>query len=170
MIVSFLQWKLFNKEDISLNSPNLGTLLVDFLGFYSNLNYESTEIKPFNPKLASDFPPFQKKSMMIPEFGLTMQITDPLNNNNNVARSTHKFFYLKTLFYNGFFSVLQVCPCEMKVADDLDQEEAEPNPESLSMSISARVNRKFILKKVLNSAKYFYMLNQHLSKGNDMQA
>lgn len=35
---------------------------------------------------------------MIPEFGLTMQITDPLNNNNNVARSTHKFFYLKVIF------------------------------------------------------------------------
>ena len=49
LIVSFLQWNMFEKKDISIYGNNVGTLFVDFLGFYSNLSYENIEIKPFNP-------------------------------------------------------------------------------------------------------------------------
>ena len=91
---------------------------------------------------------------------------------NNVARSTHKLFFLKNIFYNGFFSSFQVCPCEMSIIEEGDDEMAEIDRDNLDFQAgkTAKVERKYILKKVLNSAKYFYMLNQNMAKNKDVGA
>ena len=64
--------------------------------------------------------------------GISMLITDPLNSSNNVARSTHKFAFIKNIFYNGFFSSLQVCPCEMRILNNDDKELNEINKDILN--------------------------------------
>lgn len=104
--------------------------------------------------------------------GISMLITDPLNSSNNVARSTHKFAFIKNIFYNGFFSSLQVCPCEMRILNNDDKELNDINKDILNTCTGqiAYVERKYILKKILNSAKYFNILNYNNSKSNLVQS
>lgn len=95
MIVAFLQLKIHQGVDISSHQPNLGLLLIEFLNFYMNFDYKGTLIKPAKPDDTFDHLPFEK-IQPYPEFGTTcMHITDPLNKDNNVSRSAHRFYILR---------------------------------------------------------------------------
>ena len=87
-------------------------------------------------------------------------INDPLNPQNNVARSTHMFYILKMVFSYAHLSVFQPCSCDMKnilaeVQDPLSNKgkltleeyyknklKVDSKPEDLSM-----------LKRIFNSHK-----------------
>jgi hypothetical protein len=72
-------------------------LFIEFLNLYANLDYASLEISPFQPSAKIDRSPYSPK--LIQKFDMNaIVITDPLNAMNNVARSTHKFFYLRVRF------------------------------------------------------------------------
>jgi len=113
MIVAFLQFKSLNAKPtdpnpLALKSPNLGMLFIEFLNLYANLDYASLEISPFLPSAKIDRSPYSPK--LEHKFDMNaIVITDPLNAMNNVARSTHKFFYLRIehlshIFLLGVFS------------------------------------------------------------------
>jgi non-canonical poly(A) RNA polymerase PAPD5/7 len=93
MIVAFLQMKVYNKMPTEVKSPNLGILFIEFLSYYSNLDYMATEIKPLAPEKEIITPPFSAtQGDSTPN---SILVVDPLNPLNNVARSTYKFHFLK---------------------------------------------------------------------------
>lgn len=93
MIVAFLQMKLYNKMSIKVEPPNLGALFIEFLSYYSNLDYMTTEIRPVGPVKEVTTPPFAPtQGDATPN---SILVVDPLNPLNNVARSTYKFHFLK---------------------------------------------------------------------------
>ena len=93
MIVAFLQLKIFNRLSIDKEGSNLGLLYLEFLNYYYNMDYLSTEIKPIKPTLEVILPTFSRGSTEgIPN---SIVIVDPLNPANNVARSTYNFQFLK---------------------------------------------------------------------------
>lgn len=98
MIVAFLQMKIMGKHPINIQSPNLGVLFVQFLSWYSNLDYMNTEIRPQPPSLEIFQTPFIQLSSDSTPNGIL--VVDPLNANNNVARSTYKFHFLKVALSN----------------------------------------------------------------------
>lgn len=94
MIVSFLQYKLYNKQSIDPANPNLGSLFIEFLTWYAQMDHSITEIRPMQATSEVALPPFVQG---MPDHlgGLQLTITDPLNHTNNVARATYKFHFLK---------------------------------------------------------------------------
>lgn len=98
MIVAFLQMKLVNKFSINTQSPNLGVLFIQFLSWYSNLDYMNTEIRPQPPSIEVFQTPFIALPGEATPSGIL--VIDPLNANNNVARSTYKFHFLKVALSN----------------------------------------------------------------------
>lgn len=98
MIVAFLQMKLMNKFQIGVQSPNLGILFIQFLSWYSNLDYINTEIRPQPPSMEVFQTPFIQLQSDATPSGIL--VVDPLNANNNVARSTYKFHFLKVALSN----------------------------------------------------------------------
>ena len=69
-------------------------LFIEFLNFYANLDYMSVDIAPFHPDQKISNSPYPMK---LNKYDNAITIVDPLNPLNNVARSTHKFFYLRVL-------------------------------------------------------------------------
>jgi hypothetical protein len=67
-------------------------LFIEFLNFYANLDYMTVDIAPFHPDQKISHTPYPPK---MNKYENTIIIVDPLNPMNNVARSTHKFFYLR---------------------------------------------------------------------------
>lgn len=98
MIVSFLQMKLYNKLTIEAAFPNLGVLFIEFLNWYSNLEYMTTEIRPLRPIMEVGLAPFAMVAPEVPNNSIV--VVDPLNSSNNVARATYKFHFLKVEFFN----------------------------------------------------------------------
>jgi DNA polymerase sigma len=96
MIVAFLQFKVKNVDSIKNIKPNLGKLFIEFLNFYMNFEYTTTEINPLKPNdLNVTSEPFQKLTQQFIEFNSCMYIKDPLNPSNNVSRSAHKFYFMR---------------------------------------------------------------------------
>lgn len=72
-------------------------LFIEFLNLYANLDYSTLEISPFLPTAKINKSPYSQK--LNQKFDMNaIVIIDPLNAMNNVARSTHKFFYLRVRF------------------------------------------------------------------------
>lgn len=94
MIVSFLQFKLFNKQTIDIVEPNLGSLFIEFLHWYAYMDHTIIEIRPMQATSEVAIPPIVQ-GMVDPLSAMTITITDPLNSTNNVARATYKFQFLK---------------------------------------------------------------------------
>ena len=92
MIVAYLQMKQYHKMSIDAKQPNLGVLFIDFLYFFSNMDFTATEIMPFKPNKEILYTTFVKASQGA---GGSMVITDPLNPGNNVARSSYKYLNLR---------------------------------------------------------------------------
>jgi DNA polymerase sigma len=88
--------KLADPNPLEIKSPNLGMLFIEFLNFYANLDYMSVDIAPFHPDQKINNTPYPLK---MNKYDNSITIVDPLNPMNNVARSTHKFFYLRVQGY-----------------------------------------------------------------------
>lgn len=93
MIVSFLQMRLYSNIPIDMTSPTLGSLYIEFLSFYSNYDYVNSEIKPLKP--TKDLPRMPYEHVAAENVYNSIVIVDPLNTNNNVARSTYRYQVLK---------------------------------------------------------------------------
>lgn len=104
MIIAFLQVPLANQnklfmakpEDpspLEIKPPNLGLLFMEFLTHYSVFEFWNYEVRPFAPHEEIYRQPFQPKlSKMEPS---TITVVDPLNPQNNVTRTAHKFMLLR---------------------------------------------------------------------------
>ena len=89
MLAAFLQTKIFYRQAIDANRPQLGVLFVDFFSFYTEYKMKEIDIKPFGWDHPIDGSPivYRNKDM------INLQITDPLNSSNNVAKSSYQFIY-----------------------------------------------------------------------------
>jgi non-canonical poly(A) RNA polymerase PAPD5/7 len=155
MIVAYLQFKICNQDTMDLKSPNLGVVFLEILNFYSFFENSTTEIVPFKPEDQITSHPFKKITHNSdPMF---IWITDPLNPQNNVAKSMKKFYWLKVriskfrkaIFSNSFFSAFSLSGCEMK-----DEVHACKRPEN-EYNAACIKKRNFVLLKVFNTAKIF---------------
>lgn len=105
MLAAFLQARQFTRGVVDFaRSPNLGMLLVEFFNFYISMKFQAVDIKPSPPDQPIESFPVAQKSTS--EY-MWMQITDPLNAKNNVAKSSYNFFQLENLFYFIFFATHQ---------------------------------------------------------------
>lgn len=96
MLVAFLQNKTHRAETVDVGSPNLGKLFIEFLNCYSSSDYGLKEIRPFPPGVKVVSPPFFQS----PDLGMgAINIVDPLNPSNNVAKSSYRFHFLKVLHH-----------------------------------------------------------------------
>jgi DNA polymerase sigma len=103
MLAAFLQTKIFYRQAIDANRPQLGVLFVDFFSFYTEYKMKEIDIKPFGWDHPIDGSPivYRNKDM------INLQITDPLNSSNNVAKSSYQFMQLENLFNFIYFSFFQ---------------------------------------------------------------
>lgn len=74
-------------------------MLLEFLNTYGNvINYDLTEVSPNLPNEASMHGPFPQnasKMFMMMNSNQYITVCDPLNKNNNVTRSAHKFYVIR---------------------------------------------------------------------------
>ena len=103
MLAAFLQYRLFTRAPVDDAKPHLGLLFVEFLNLYTSTKLQTIDIRPFAAGSQIDNFPIQRKNN---DF-ISMQITDPLNNKNNVAKSSFNFLQLENLLFFVYFSVHQ---------------------------------------------------------------
>jgi hypothetical protein len=103
MLAAFLQTKIYSRQNIDNTPPNLGILFVDFFSFYTEIKMKDVDIKPFAWDQPIDISPISYKSKDL----LGLQITDPLNQSNNVAKSSFNFMQLENLFCFIYFAFFQ---------------------------------------------------------------
>ena len=98
MIVFFLKQEKKKGRQISLNF--LGELFIDFLLYYgSNLN--SNYINPGEINI----------TFLHPILPSDLIIIDPLNENNNVGKSTFQYFNIRCMFLFALFGLQDECFC-----------------------------------------------------------
>ena len=95
------------RNPLSLASPNLGLLFLEFLHFYHSFDQSAMEVAPLPPNVKIDRNPFGKRSPIM--FGgnrqqgqaeffqmlSTIAVKDPLNPANNVTRNARKYILLR---------------------------------------------------------------------------
>jgi non-canonical poly(A) RNA polymerase PAPD5/7 len=147
MIVSFLQSQLESKKPIKITDNNLGRLFLEFLWYYGIVfDHSKYVIYTYAP---NDNNPVDKESVnlffnMQPNHELI--IVDPLNKQNNVARSTYQFVNIKMGFMISFVVSHEECECGChfnKICDD---------------NIISNTEH-CILKRIFNSVKRFNVNN-----------
>ena len=111
MIVYFLEYQKKMKKEINKNK--IGSLFYDFLFFYGGrMDTNHIDINNINNNMKINKNPF-------------IFITDPLNNNNNVAKTSFKYLEVKFIF----LLALQIlnepcfCHCHYNFKDDKNKEE-----------------------------------------------
>ncbi|KAL5962229.1 Terminal nucleotidyltransferase 4B [Taenia solium] len=103
MCISFLQQSA--RENETINSRNLGTLLLEFFEFYGvRFNYRTTGIKFSNQ---SSFVPKDLfvKNMDCDEYPPLLCIEDPLCPGNNVARRSYSSFRVLDAFKHAYLTL-----------------------------------------------------------------
>ena len=116
MIIYFLNEQSFAGNNISLgeNNDNLGRLLVDFLRFYSfEFEYGKNIIYIKNTSNDLDDLKFQNHS-----FNSRLIIIDPLNPNNNVAKSCFQNLGIRMAFIISLKSLCEDCECGCHFSDE----------------------------------------------------
>ena len=103
MLAAFLQYRLFTRAPVEDARSQLGLLLVEFLNLYTSTKLQAIDVRPFAAGAPIDNYPIQRKNN---DF-MSMQITDPLNSKNNVAKSSFNFLQLENLLYFVYFAVHQ---------------------------------------------------------------
>jgi non-canonical poly(A) RNA polymerase PAPD5/7 len=112
MIVSFLQFQKNIGIDISINENNLGKLFFDFVEYYG-LKFESKKYV-ISVNVNSEF---QSNNNFGMNFNYPINgnndliIIDPLNNDNNVAKSCFQFFNIKMSFIICLIALKEDCEC-----------------------------------------------------------
>lgn len=155
MIVAFLQFKVKNIESIQNKKPNLGKLFIEFLNLYMNLDYSNTEICPLKPNDKSN----SSDPFVSPQFPHSQfYIKDPLNSQNNVSRSAHRFMFMRvsfdsdfqTTFYYAFFNCFTLSRCEIR---DIQHLELANGAERSADVYRAIQPRNYVLYKIFHSVK-----------------
>ena len=96
MVVAYLQFKKYRGMSIDLTEPNLGSLLLDFMFSFSNIDFSQTQISPVKSvKLDLNLPIIIQTQNTSP----SSIITDPLLSTNNVAKSFFKHLIFRVCFY-----------------------------------------------------------------------
>ena len=115
MIVSFLQTQKNYGIDISINENNLGRLFHDFVEYYG-LKFESKKYI-ISVKVNSEFMNNNDNLNFNNSFNYPMVpnndliIIDPLNIDNNVAKSCFQFFNIKMSFIICLITLKEDCEC-----------------------------------------------------------
>ena len=120
MIVSFLQQKENSGIDISLNDNNIGQLFFDFIHYYGtefqfnkSLIYIKNNINNINDLDDLKYQNLQHTSGLI--------IIDPLNVNNNVAKSCYHFLGVKMAFIISLSAISEDCECGCHYCDNNEE-------------------------------------------------
>lgn len=99
--------KTEDRNPLTLASPNLGLLFLEFLHFYHNFDQTTMEVAPLPPNTKVDKSPFGKRSALgfsghrqqsQAEFFqqlAAVAVKDPLNSTNNVTRNARKYMLLR---------------------------------------------------------------------------
>lgn len=103
MLAAFFQTRLLNRQSVDRGRPGLGVLFVDFFNFFTEYKMKEIDIKPFSWEKSVDVLPVSFKTRDL----INLQITDPLNPTNNVAKSSFNFMQLENLFRFIYFSFFQ---------------------------------------------------------------
>ena len=117
MIVYFLKKQSFAGIDISLgdNYNNLGQLFYDFLLFYS-FEFEFSKSIIYINNNSCDIDDLLKYQNI--SSGSRLLIIDPLNLNNNVAKSCFQYLGVKMSFIISIKSLFEDCECGCHYSDD----------------------------------------------------
>ena len=109
MIIYFLKRQSFAGIDISLgeNKNNLGHLFYDFLYFYS-FEFEFGKNIIYIKNTSNDLDDLKYQNISL---GAKLIIIDPLNPNNNVAKSCFQNMGIKMAFIISLKSLLEDCEC-----------------------------------------------------------
>ena len=118
MIIYFLKKQNSSGIDISLgdNNNNLGQLFYDFLNFYAfNFDFENNII--YIKNTSDDLVDLNYQNI-----GLNSRfiIIDPLNPNNNVAKSCFHVFEIKLAFLVSLKSLFEDCECGCHYSENYD--------------------------------------------------
>ena len=120
MIVSFLQQKENSGIDISLNDNNIGQLFFDFIHYYGtefqfnkSIIYIKNNINTINDIDELKYQNIQHTSGLI--------IIDPLNINNNVAKSCYHFLGVKMAFIISLSAISEDCECGCHYCDNNEE-------------------------------------------------
>jgi len=96
MVVAYLQFKKYRGISIDMTEPNLGSLLLDFMYYFSNIDLSQTQISPVKSvKLDLNL----STIIQTQNSNHNSIITDPLLNSNNVAKSFLKHYIFRVCFY-----------------------------------------------------------------------
>ena len=116
MIVYFLKQQSFAGIDISLgeNNSNLGLLFYEFLHFYSFV-FELGKNIIYLKNSSNDLDDLKFQNIPI---GSRLIIIDPLNPNNNVAKSCFQNFRIKMAFIISLKTLLEDCECGCHYSDE----------------------------------------------------
>ena len=97
MIVNFLEYQKQNNKNINID--NIGELFYNFLFFYGGR--KDTNYIDLNNKKKSTF-----------SNNCLVYITDPLNANNNVAKTSYKYIEVKLIFLISLQIINEPCYCQ----------------------------------------------------------
>jgi DNA polymerase sigma len=98
MIVNFLEYQKKMNKNISLD--NIGDLFYDFLFFYGGrMDTNHIDINNINDNMKINKTPF-------------IFIADPLNNKNNVAKTSYKYIEVKFIFLIALQILNEPCFCQ----------------------------------------------------------
>ena len=143
MIIFFLKQQSFSGIDISLgeNNSNLGFLFFNFLQFYS-FEFEFGKNIIYIKDTMNDLDDLKYQNISL---GSRLIIIDPLNPNNNVAKSCYQSMGIKMAFIISLKSLYEDCECGCHYSDD--------NKEYNNTSVE-----HCFLKRIFNAVKR-YTLN-----------
>ena len=143
MIIYFLKRQSFAGIDISLgeNKNNLGHLFYDFLYFYS-FEFEFGKNIIYIKNTSNDLDDLKYQNISL---GAKLIIIDPLNPNNNVAKSCFQNMGIKMAFIISLKSLLEDCECGCHYSEE--------NKEYNNLSVD-----HCFLKRIFNAVKR-YTLN-----------
>ena len=119
MIVYFLKQQSFAGIDISLgeNNSNLGRLFYDFLNFYS-FEFDFGKNIIYIKNTANDLDDLKYQNITL---GSKLIIIDPLNPNNNVAKSCYQNLGIKMAFIISLKTLLEDCECGCHYSDETQE-------------------------------------------------
>ena len=123
MIVSFLQQRENAGIDISLNDNNIGQLFFDFIHYYgTEFQFKKSIIyikNIFNNlNNINDIEDLKYQNI---QHSSGLIIIDPLNINNNVAKSCYHFLGVKMAFIISLTAISEDCECGCHYCDNNEE-------------------------------------------------
>lgn len=138
MIVYFLQQQTYAGIDISINDNNLGQLFYDFIHFYS-IEYEFNKSIIYVKNNMSDLDDLKYQNI---QHSSGLIIIDPLNCENNVAKSCFQYLGIRMAFIVSLKALLEDCECGCHYNDN--------NGEYNNLQVE-----HCFLKRIFNAVKRF---------------